>query len=192
MAKSRVEVKKMENLGPFFVLMVSMLFLLVWFETNREVPLKPGEFRHKESPRLMHLAPNFSLPDMAGQKVELKDYRGKVVFLNFWATWCLTCEEEMPSMERLYQKFKGKPFEMLTVSIDKDGKNVVADYLEKFGLTFPALLDPKSKIGKLYRTTGVPETFIINKEGYITHKAIGPRKWDTEESFKAFERLTRL
>lgn len=189
---NRVEVNKTAKYTPFFVLVASMLFLLVWQENTREVPLKPGEFRYKESPRLRHLAPNFKLPDINGQKVRLKDYRGKVVFLNFWATWCLTCEEEMPSMEKLYQRFKGKSFEMLTVSIDKDGNQVVAPYMKKFGLTFPSLLDPKSKVAQLYRTTGVPETFIINKEGFIVHKAIGPRSWDTEESFRAMNNLINL
>lgn len=190
--KNMVAVNKTESYTPFFVLLASMIFLLFWQESAREVPLKPGEFRYKESPRLMYLAPNFSLPDLNSQKVELKDYRGKVVFLNFWATWCLTCEEEMPSMEKLYQKFKGNSFEILTVSIDKEGKGIVASYMKKFGLTFPALLDPKSKVAKLYRTTGVPETFIINKEGFIIHKAIGPRKWDTEESFIAFNNMIHL
>ncbi len=190
--KKTTPINRTEGYMPFFVLVASMLFLLVWQESTKEVPLKPGEFRSKESPRLMHLAPNFTLPDLNGKKVELKDYRGKVVFLNFWATWCLTCEEEMPSMERLHQKFKGNSFEILTISIDKDEKQTVADYMKKFGLTFPALLDPKSKVAKLYRTTGVPETFIINKEGFIVHKAIGPRTWDTEESFNAFDNLVHL
>ncbi len=140
----------------------------------------------------MYLAPNFTLPDLNGKKIELKDYRGKVVFLNFWATWCLTCEEEMPSMENLYQKFKGNSFEILTISIDKEGKQIVVPYMKKFDLTFPALLYPKSKVAKVYRTTGVRETFIINKEGFIVHKAIGPRTWDTEESFNAFDNLVHL
>ncbi len=96
--KSTVEVKKSESFTPFIILVASMLSLLVWYEGAKEVPLKPGEFRYKESPRLRYLAPNFSLPDLKGKKVELKDYRGKVVFLNFWATWCKTCEEEMPYM----------------------------------------------------------------------------------------------
>lgn len=187
-----VAVNKTESYTPFFVLLASMIFLLFWQESAREVPLKPGEFRYKESPRLMYLAPNFSLSDLNGQKVQLKDYRRKVVFLNFWATWCLTCEEEMPSMEKLYQKFKGNSFEILTISIDKEGKGIVAPYMKKFGLTFPALLDPKSKVAKLYRTTGVPETFIINKEGFIIHKTIGPRKWDTEESFIVFNNMIHL
>lgn len=190
--KKSASINSTESYMPFFVLVASMLFLLVWQESTRESPLRPGEFRYKESPRLMYLAPNFTLPDLNGKKIELKDYRGKIVFLNFWATWCLTCEEEMPSMEKLYQKFKGNSFEILTISIDTEGKQIVIPYMKKFDLTFPALLDPKSKVAKLYRTTGVPETFIINKEGFIVHKAIGPRAWDTEESFDAFDNLTRL
>jgi len=190
--KKSAPINRTEGYMPFFVLVAAMLFLLIWQESTKEVPLKPGEFRSKESPRLMYLAPNFTLPDLNGKKIELKDYRGKVVFLNFWATWCLTCEEEMPSMENLYKKFKGNSFEILTISIDTEGKQIVAPYMKKFDLTFSALLDPKSKVAKLYRTTGVPETFIINKEGFIVHKAIGPRTWDTEESLNAFNNLLHL
>lgn len=192
MVKSVVVGKKVDSFIPFIVLVLSMLSLLVFFERSRELPLKPGEYRYKERPSLRYLAPNFSLPDLKGQMIELKNYRGKVVFINFWATWCLTCEEEMPSMERLYQMFKGKPFEMLTISIDKEGENAINDYLEKFGLTFPVLLDPKSNVAELYRTTGVPETFIIDKNGFIYHKSVGPRKWDTAESIESFNNLVNL
>ena len=114
-----IALRKTKSYTPFFLLVASML-LLIWQENTRETPLNPGEFRKKESPRLRYLAPDFKLPDLSGKKIELKDYRGKVVFLNFWATWCLTCEEEMPSMENLRQKLKGKPFEMIAVSIDKE------------------------------------------------------------------------
>ncbi len=186
-----IALRKTKGYTPFFIFVASMLFLLIWQESTREAPLKPGEFREKERPLLRYLAPNFKLPDLSGKKIELKDYRGKVVFLNFWATWCLTCEEEMPSMENLRQKLKGKPFEILAVSIDKE-EELVAPYMKKFGLTFPALLDPKSKVAKLYRTTGVPETFVVDKNGFIIHKAIGPRKWDTEESINAFINLIHL
>jgi peroxiredoxin len=108
-------------------------------------------------------AQDFGLPNLRGDYVRLSDYRGKVVFLNIWATWCPPCREEMPSMESLYQRLKGRDFEMLAVSIDREGEKVVRPFAAKYGLTFPALLDPDSKTSRLCGLTGIPESFIIDK-----------------------------
>ncbi len=107
----------------------------------------------------------------------MKDYRGKVVFLNIWATWCPTCREEMPSMEKLYQELKGEAFEILAVSVDKTGAKAVAPFMKAHKLSFPALLDPEGTIARPYGVTGVPESFIINKEGIIEKIVIGPIDW---------------
>ncbi len=122
-------------------------------------------------------APNFTLPDINGKMVSLTDYRGKVVFLNIWATWCSPCVEEMPSMEKLYQELKGESFEILAVSIDVSGAKAVLPFMKKHKLSFPALLDTKGAIKNLYQTTGIPESFIIDKNGIIAEKIIGPRNW---------------
>lgn len=126
-------------------------------------------------------APLFTFPDLEGRPVSLKDFRGKVVFLNVWATWCPTCTWEMPSMEVLHRRYRDQGLTMLAVSIDVLGKDVVAPYMEKYRLTFPALLDPKGAIKRLYQTTGVPETFIIDRKGRIFRKVIGPREWTQRE-----------
>lgn len=142
-----------------------------------------------EYPSEAFLAPAFELESLNGGKVSLLDYRGKVVFINFWATWCSTCEVEMPSMEKLYRKYKNHGFEMLTISVDKD-QSLIEPFMKKYDLTFPVLLDPKSKVAKKdYKTTGVPETFIVNKEGIIVYKKIGPDDWATDEMMEAFAQL---
>lgn len=120
---------------------------------------------------------DFTLPDLNGKQVSLKDYRGKVVFLNFWATWCKPCGEEMPSMQGLHNYLQGQPFEILAVSVDKDDPKVVAEFAKANNLTFPILLDGKGKIKELYKTTGVPETFIIDQNGIVAEKVWGPRDW---------------
>lgn len=120
---------------------------------------------------------DFTLPDLNGKPVSLKDYRGKVVFLNIWATWCPTCVEEMPSMEALANELKGQPFEIIAVSIDSEGPAVVKKYIEKLGLTFTVLHDRSGKIKNVYKTTGVPETFVIDQNGIIAEKVMGPRDW---------------
>ena len=134
-------------------------------------------------------APDFGLSNLVGDYVKLSDYRGKVVFLNFWATWCPPCREEMPSMEALYRKLKGRNFEMLAVSVDRDGEKVVRPFAKKYGLTFPVLLDPDNKTHRLYGLTGVPETFILDKSGAVIHKIIGPQNWMSNEWLDNFDRI---
>ena len=134
-------------------------------------------------------APNFTFPDLNGRKLSLSSYRGKVVLVNVWATWCPPCRQEMPSMQRLYQRFKGGNFEILAVSIDSTGQEAVAPFMGKMNLTFPALLDPSETIKPLYGLTGVPESFIIDKEGIIVEKIIGPIDWATPKVFLFFEDL---
>lgn len=135
------------------------------------------------------LAPDFSFPDLDGNMVMLSNLRGRVVFINIWATWCPTCVWEMPHMEYLYRQFKDQNFVMLAVSIDILGKDVVAPFMEKHRLTFPALLDPMGTIKRLYRATGVPETFIVDKRGILAHKEIGARDWTTPSSIAMIRQL---
>jgi peroxiredoxin len=122
-------------------------------------------------------APNFTLPALDGNMVSLSDHKGHVVLVNIWATWCPPCVDEMPSMERLYQELKGENFEILAVSIDALGEKAVAPFMKKYKLSFPALMDPDGTIKDPYQTTGVPESFIINKDGILVEKIIGPRNW---------------
>lgn len=134
-------------------------------------------------------APDFTFPGLDGKMVSLADYRGKVVFVNIWATWCPSCVDEMPSMEKLYQKLKGRKFEILAVSIDVMGRKDVAPFMKDYRLTFPALLDTRGTIRRSYRTTGVPESFIIDKEGILVRKIIGPIDWATPAVFQYFDEL---
>ena len=136
-------------------------------------------------------APDFSLPMLNGDVVSLGDYRGKVVFLNIWATWCPPWREEMPDMEKLSQKMKGEDFEILAVSIDANGAEVVAPFMKKNKLTFPALLDPKGITKGLYGITGVPETYIIDKQGNIVTRVVGPREWAGSKSVNLLKDLAR-
>ncbi|MFQ5585576.1 MAG: peroxiredoxin family protein [Thermodesulfobacteriota bacterium] len=135
------------------------------------------------------VAPAFELPDLEGRMVSLSQFKGKVVFLNFWATWCEPCEEEMPSMEYLYNELKGKNFEMVAVSIDSKGPGVVQEFVRKYGITFPVLHDRKGKVKERYKTTGVPETFIIDQNGVVAEKVWGPRDWSGPYATKVINDL---
>jgi len=135
------------------------------------------------------VAPDFTLKSLQGENLRLDEYKGQVVLINFWATWCATCKVEMPSMEKVYRKFKDQGLEMLTISVDKD-QSLIAPFMKEYNLTFPVLLDPESETAKkTYKTTGVPETFIVNKQGIIVHKSIGPRDWASNDAMAAFKQL---
>jgi len=127
------------------------------------------------------MAPNFCLEGLNGRKVELKDFKGKVIFINFWATWCSPCKEEMSSMEALYQQFKEKGFVFLTISVDYGGIKPVKEFIEKNRYTFPVLLDPKCETLNVFRVKGIPTTLIINRKGRMIGKAVGPRNWKNPE-----------
>jgi peroxiredoxin len=126
-------------------------------------------------------APDFTYPDLSGNIVRLSDHRGKVVLVNIWATWCPPCIEEVPSMKSLYQKLKGEKFEILAVSIDQQGKTAVSLFMKKHKLNFTALLDPQGTIAAPYKATGVPESFIVDKNGILVQKIIGPINWESPE-----------
>jgi peroxiredoxin len=134
-------------------------------------------------------AQNFTFPSLDGKKVNLADYKGKVVLLNIWATWCAPCVAEMPSMEKLYQELKDEGFEILAVSVDESGAETVNPFMKKHKLGFPVLLDTKGDIKTLYQATGIPESFIIDGEGIIVEKIIGPRDWASSSAIRYFRNL---
>jgi peroxiredoxin len=146
---------------------------------------------HQELPKPEQgkTAPDFTLTTLDGRQVSMGGLRGKVVFLNIWATWCPPCVEEMPSMEKLYQQLKGEDFEILAVSIDKNGAKAVAPFMKKYNLSFTALIDSKESLKYKYQTTGVPESYIIDKNGTIVEKVIGPRNWASPEAVRFFQEL---
>jgi peroxiredoxin len=145
--------------------------------SKKEQPL-PGEGKP---------APDFTLKNLAGENVSLASLRGKVVLLNFWATWCPPCREEIPSMVKLNQSMAGKPFQMLAVSIDEGGKQAVEEFFKRVGATLPTLLDTKQEIGARYGITGVPETFLIDPNGVILKKVIGPLDWSHPDVVRFLE-----
>ncbi|WP_298271354.1 TlpA disulfide reductase family protein [Geobacter sp.] len=123
-------------------------------------------------------APDFTLNTLNGELVKLSDLKGQVVLVNFWATWCPPCREEIPSLMRLDAAMAGKPFRMLCISIDEGGKVAIEEFFRKSGYALPALSDADKRVGKTYGITGVPETFVIDKRGVILKKVVGGMEWD--------------
>lgn len=161
--------------------------LAAWFQKE------PGKKDEGPVVALGAPAPDFTFPSLAGPPISLSDHRGKVVLVNIWATWCPPCIEELPSLQNLYVKMKekGQPFEILAVDIDALGAEPVRKFVDRFKLTFPIPLDPRGTIKKLYRTTGVPESFIVDPEGRLVEKVIGARKWDSPEVVSFIEQVLR-
>ncbi|MGH8634001.1 MAG: peroxiredoxin family protein [Burkholderiales bacterium] len=122
------------------------------------------------------VAPDFTLPDPGGKKVSLKDFRGKVVFLNFWATWCGFCKDEMPTMDRLYREFKDKGFEIVAVNV-KDKRPEALAFVKQLKLTYPIVMDPEGEVGLLYGAFGMPTTYLIDRKGVVLARLWGPADW---------------
>jgi thiol-disulfide isomerase/thioredoxin len=132
---------------------------------------------------------DFALPDLQGITVRLSDQRGKVVLLNFWATWCVPCRVEMPSMNALYQDYREKGFEILAISIDVQGKDVVAPFVEEYGLTFPVLLDPDNVVSTRLQGRGIPTSYLLDKQGRIAGVEIGTRDWNSVKMRRLLDQL---
>jgi cytochrome c biogenesis protein CcmG, thiol:disulfide interchange protein DsbE len=158
------------------------VFALVWLQSAKYEPLAVGK-----------PAPDFSLSDLNDKPYRLSDFRGKVVFLNFWATWCKPCREEMPSMEILNKNFEKDGLVILAVSIDRvTTTKDIAPFIKGLNLTFPVLIDSWGRTDKPYKRMGVPETFIIDQEGVIREIVIGPRDWTRLDSLGILTKLLNV
>jgi peroxiredoxin len=131
------------------------------------------------------------LKDAFGNWIRLSDYRGKIVFLNFWATWCAACVVEMPAMENLHRRFKDKDFAMIAINMQESDAQVKA-FFEKLKLSFTALLDSNGEVAAGFAVNALPTTFVLDKEGRIVGAAIGPREWDSRASIALFDYLINV
>lgn len=126
-------------------------------------------------------APDFSIKDPDGKVMSLKDFRGKVVILHFWATWCKPCKEEFPLFEKMYQRFRDKDVVFLPIAIDQKASMAEIDaFAKKLGANFSVYLAREGNITDKYWTWGVPVTYFIDKKGWIAGRAVGPRDWASD------------
>lgn len=132
--------------------------------------------------------PPLARADLQGHRVDLAALRGRVVLVNFWATWCEPCRAEMPSIERLRSKLEGKPFNVLTVNYGESGAKIAA-FLSREKLALPVLLDPDNEASEAWGAKGLPMTFLVDAQGRIRYYAFGERDWSAGESLAMVERL---
>jgi thiol-disulfide isomerase/thioredoxin len=167
-------------------LFIACLFLSLSACTKSDSP-KINSVAKEKSP-----APDVSVVSLAnGTVLKLSDLKGKVVLLNFWATWCPPCREEIPSMMKLNTIMAGKPFQMVAVSIDEGGKPAIESFFKETGFSLPTYIDESGASAKSYGITGVPESFIIDKQGLLVKKIIGGFAWDSPEAVSFLEGLMK-
>ena len=133
---------------------------------------------------------DFELTDLSGAKVKLSALKGKVVVLNFWATWCNPCMSEMPSLQRLFAAYKDQGLTVLAVDLQEDKATVQAKAKE-LGLEFPILLDAAGSVGGTYNARAIPTTYLVDRKGMIFSRIIGAREWDTKEMMEIFRRILK-
>jgi len=137
------------------------------------------------------LAPEFTLKALDGRDVNLGDYKGKYLLVNFWATWCGPCKVEMPSIEELYQRFKLENFDVLAISNDMFGEKVVGPYIKTQGFTFTVLLDPILQVSKQFGVVSLPTTYLIDPQGKIIGVLGGAENWSDPRNIAFFENLLK-
>jgi thiol-disulfide isomerase/thioredoxin len=179
-------------LGPLVLL--GSLVLLVGCESRpgRAQGADQDPFKQLDLTRVTPPTPGavFTVPTPAGQSLSLTDFKGRVILLNFWATWCPPCREEMPSMERLYQRYRDRGFTVLALSIDRN-LAAVPPFVEEFRLTFPIGLDSKTAVAELYRVRALPTTIVIDRAGQVVAGAAGARDWDSPAAHAVVESLLK-
>ena len=177
-----LDMKKSTNL------LLLMIFLFSGFNLSAKEDLysKFGVTQLKIEP----LAPAFTLKNLDGKEINLNDYKGKAVLLNFWATWCEPCLEEMPAMQKVYNILKDKGFVVLAVSIDEAGREKnVRTFAKKLGLFFPILLDSEQKVRDKYFHNGLPTSYLINAKGKLKGFIPGARDWGSDDAVALINNL---
>ncbi len=164
-------------------LVAAAVFLLLWRTAPAPNVLRTGS-----------TAPGFLLAELDGRSARaLADDRGKIVLVNFWATWCKPCLDEMPAMQRLYDALPREDFEMLAISVDDPGsEEAVREFRDRLELGFPILLDPGRDAAASYQTFRFPESFLVGRDGRIAARYIGPKEWDSALYVKHLQDLVAL
>jgi len=170
-----------KNKTLILIIVVLVGMLMVFFAS------KPS--RGPEMAEIGRATQDIELIDINQNKLTLAGMKGSVVFVNFWATWCESCVDEMPSIERLSLHFAGNPTFKIVTILYKDDLNTALSFMQQGGFTFPVYLNPDESAVKMFGITGIPETFIIDKKGILRNKVIGPAEWDSPNSIQAFQTL---
>ncbi len=159
-------------------MMAAMALVILAFSDSAAIETNPFETLGIVKPKTRVEAPAFTLAAIDGTNVSLKDFRGKIIFLNFWATWCVPCQKEMPGMEKLWSTYGDHDFVIIAVAADKGSPDNVRRFANRLGVSFPVLLDPEGGVRNSYEVSALPTTYIIGMDGKISGRIIGAIDWD--------------
>ena len=174
-------------LGLLIIVALILLILRLQRPSPENPQPKANQFKSQEG----YMAPRFSLRNLKGNMEGLDDHLGKVIVVNFWATWCVPCVKEMPSFENLYRRYRSQGLTLLAVSLDKGDSTKVQEFADKHKLSFPILLDTKGVAEKLYPSFSIPFTYVIDKQGRVVARVDGAKNWESSETFEAVEHLLK-
>jgi peroxiredoxin len=174
-------------LGLLIIVALTLLILRVQRPSLENPQPEANQFKPQEG----YLAPRFSLRNLKDNLEGLDDHSGKVIFVNFWATWCVPCVKEMPSFEKLYRRYRSQGLTLLAVSLDKGDSSKVQEFADKHKLSFPILLDTEGVAEKLYPSFTIPFTYVIDKQGRVVARVDGAKDWESSETFEAVEHLLK-
>ena len=182
-----------------YILLFIIIFIgaiLFFFEHFIEAPISITDVQVEENfdqrkSAVGYLAPDFSLRNLKGNYESLDSFRGHVVVLNFWATWCAPCRVEMPSFEKLYRRYRSEGVAVLAVTLDKNAGPKIKSFVDEYELSFPILLDEKGEVERLYPSMTIPFTYVIDREGRVVARVDGAKNWESNETFEAIEYLLK-
>ncbi|MFQ5580482.1 MAG: TlpA disulfide reductase family protein [Nitrospiria bacterium] len=178
-----------QSLAVCSLFFLSMLFGAGCTEQKESKEGETGNHSLKKGVAVGNLAPDFKINNLKGGSSALSDYRGKVVLVNFWATWCEPCRDEMPSMELLYQSHSQDDFEILALSIDSGNHASVKAFVEDFSFTFPILLDSKLEVNDRYQVRVLPTSILIDKKGLVADRFLGGKDWNSQDTRSVVAKL---
>ena len=170
-----------------------LLFVVVLAVIAYRIQLSPSKntVLNQEKSEVGHPAPDFTLRNLQGNLEGLVNHKDKVIILNFWATWCAPCLEEMPAFEKLYRRYRSQGLTVLAVSLDKGDFSKVQDFVDSNNLTFPVLMDSDGVAEKLYPSFTIPFTYVIDKDGRVAARVDGAKNWASNETFLALDILIK-
>ncbi|MGH7483165.1 MAG: TlpA family protein disulfide reductase [Longimicrobiales bacterium] len=162
------------------VIALAALVALGWAQRGRYTPVDVGDE-----------IPSYTAPMLSGERIGLDSFRGRVVLLNVWATWCAPCRFEMPALQRLHERLGPRGLEVVAVSVDQAAGNraLVERFVEAHELTFTVLLDPEGRVRRRFAVAGLPTTFVIDRTGTVRERVLGGREWDRGEVARRIEAL---